>query len=103
MWLEEAHYGHRLWDQQSPWLVFLEFLCVANSAHQAGTMFDFEHSKYSAFEFTAYGRIHLRNILFNNEQLLSRMAKTAGDNASAWKRWLGWMEANAHGLSLIHI
>ena len=25
-WLDEQIWGHRLWDSQSPWLIFLEFL-----------------------------------------------------------------------------
>lgn len=98
MWLEEAHYGHRLWDQQSPWLVFLEFLCVADYAHRTGVLFNEAHSKYSTFHYLGYGRIHLRNILFNNEQRLARAARSNGDSNSAWRVWLDWMEANAHGL-----
>lgn len=97
MWLEEQYWGHRLWDQQSPWLTFLEFLGVAASAHRTGHLFDFDRSQYPS-EYTASGRIHLRNILFNNEQQLGRIADTFGDNSSAWEKWLEWMEANARGL-----
>ncbi len=46
MWLEEKFWGHRLWDQQSPWLTFLEFLCVAASALRNGYLFDFDKSQY---------------------------------------------------------
>jgi hypothetical protein len=97
MWLEERFWGHRLWDQQSPWLTFLEFLCVAASAHSAGHLFNFEKSQYPS-EYYAFGRVHLRNILFNNEQQISRIADSNGDNATAWSKWLTWMEANARGL-----
>ncbi len=97
MWLEEKFWGHRLWDQQSPWLTFLEFLCVGASAYRAGHLFDFEKSQYPS-EYIAYGRVHLRNILFNNEQHISRIAESHGDNATAWAKWLAWIEGNARGL-----
>ncbi|EIF29006.1 hypothetical protein BCh11DRAFT_04434 [Burkholderia sp. Ch1-1] len=97
MWLEEQFWGHRLWDQQSPWLTFLEFLCVAASAYGGGHLFDFDRSQYPS-EYTAFGRVHLRNILFNNEQQIARIADSCGDNATAWDRWLTWIDANARGL-----
>jgi len=97
MWLEEKFWGHRLWDQQSPWLTFLEFLCAAASAHRAGYLFDFDKSQYPS-EYVAFGRVHLRNILFNNEQQISRIAESYGDNSTAWTKWLASIEANARGL-----
>jgi hypothetical protein len=96
MWLEEQHWGHRLWDQ-TPWLVFLEFLGAADSAHNAGHLFDFSKSLYPS-EYNANTRIYLRNILFHNDQLLLRTAQTVGDSAAAWKQWLDWMAENARGL-----
>ncbi len=97
LWLEEQYWGHRLWDQQSPWLVFLEFLCVAESAYRHGHLFDFEKSQYPS-AYSAYGRLHLRNILFNNEQNILRVDAENADSATAWRKWLEWMRDNAHGL-----
>lgn len=97
LWLEEQFWGHRLWDQQTPWLVFLEFLGAAESAHRASTLFAFEHSQYPS-AYSAYTRIHLRNILFRNEQLLFRIAQTIGDSGAAWTQWLKYMSENAGGL-----
>jgi hypothetical protein len=97
LWLEEKYWGHRLWDQQSPWLIFLEFLCVAESAYRNGQLFDFEKSQYPS-SYYAYSRIHLRNVLFNNEQYLLKIDKTYADSATAWRKWLDWMRENAHGL-----
>lgn len=97
LWLEEQYWGHRLWDQQSPWLIFLEFLGVAESAHRLGHLFDFEKSQYpSAYQ--AYARVHLRNILFNNEQSLLRVDTENADSATAWRKWFEWIRENAHGL-----
>lgn len=97
LWLEEKHWGHRLWDQQSPWLVFLEFLCVAESAHKLGDLFDFDESQYPS-PYEAYARLHLRNILFNNEQNLLRLDANNPDSNTAWRTWLEWIDANAQGL-----
>ena len=97
LWLEEQHWGHRLWDQQSPWLVFLEFLSVAESAFRQGQLFNFEKSLYPS-AYSTYGRLHLRNILFNNEQNLLRIDAENADSASAWRTWLEWIRDNAHGL-----
>jgi hypothetical protein len=97
MWLEEKYWGHRLWDAQSPWLTFLEFLCVGASAYRAGHLFDFDRSQYPS-EYYAFGRVHLRNILFNNEQQIGRIADSHGDSATAWSKWLAWIDGNARGL-----
>ena len=97
IWLEEKYWGHRLWDQQSPWLVFLEFLCVAESAHRDGHLFDFERSQYPS-SYRPYARIHLRNILFNNEQFLIQLDRENSDSTSAWFKWLEWMAEHSHGL-----
>lgn len=97
LWLEEQYWGHRLWDQQSPWLVFLEFLCVAESAYRQGHLFDFEKSQYPS-PYATYARLHLRNILFNNEQNLLRIDRENADSNTAWRKWLEWIRDNAHGL-----
>lgn len=97
LWLEEQYWGHRLWDQQSPWLVFLEFLCVAESAHRHGHLFDFEKSQYPS-AYYAYARLHLRNILFNNDQNLLRVDAENADSVTGWRKWLEWIRDNARGL-----
>jgi hypothetical protein len=98
IWLEERYWGHRLWDQQTPWLVFLEFLCVAESAHRQGALFDFQKSQHPVFSYRPYARIHLRNILFNNEQYLLDVDNQNKDSASAWRKWIEWISINSYGL-----
>ena len=39
MWVDEQIWGHRLWDAQSPWLIFLEFLTIAESRHRDHALF----------------------------------------------------------------
>lgn len=36
IWVDEAIWGHRLHDEQSPWLTFLEFLNVLLAEKVAG-------------------------------------------------------------------
>lgn len=96
MWVDEQIWGHRLWDSESPWLLFLEFLCLAEAGLRDGTLLD-EGGVYYPLHFRPYKRMHLRNILFNNEAL-TQIAERFPDNATAWTRWLAWMEDNAKGV-----
>lgn len=94
MWLDEQIWGHRLWDSQSPWLLFLEFLNVAEASLRTGQLFQNGHHPllYKPFK-----RLHLRNILFNNEAL-TRIAERYPDSNSAWNAWLEWMSTTAKGI-----
>lgn len=97
-WVEERYWGHRLWDQQSPWLLFLEFLTVAEHAHRNGELFVTAKAQYP-FSYSPYLRLHLRNILFNGEQKLAELAERVPDSATAWREWLAWMRDQARGLA----
>jgi hypothetical protein len=94
MWIDEQLWGHRLWDSESPWLLFLEFLNVAESSLRAGKLF--QNGDHPLL-FRPHKRLHLRNILFNNEAL-SRIADRCPENNSAWNAWLEWMGTNAKGV-----
>lgn len=68
MWVEETIWCHRLYDEQTPWLAFLEFLNV----------FFYEDSKSRTFEepdgpntlkHKPAKRLYLRNILFNSPRI----------------------------------
>jgi hypothetical protein len=95
IWVDEQIWGHRIWDNQSPWLLFLEFLTVAEACHRDGRLLD-ERGTYYPLLFRPYQRLHLRNILFNNEGLL-QTAERYPDNGLAWAHWLRWMEDHALG------
>lgn len=96
MWLDEQIWGHRLWDAQSPWLIFLEFLTVAEACHSEGRLFD-DQANGSTLQFRPGKRLYLRNILYNNEVILE-IAERVSDDATAWKRWLAWMTENAQAV-----
>jgi len=96
MWVDEAIWGHRLYDEQLPWMVFLEFLNV----------YQFEMGKNRAFEeplglntlkYRAAHRLYLRNILFNNPHC-SEILLAFPHDINRWDEWSKRMKA-ATGLN----
>lgn len=92
LWLDEQIWGHRLWEQD-PWLLFLEFLSVAEASHATGQLFAADATQFP-FSFRPAQRPYLRNLLFNNDKLLE-LADRYPDNETAWTSWLEWMQSNA--------
>lgn len=92
MWLDEQIWGHRLWEQD-PWLLFLEFLSVAEARHAVGQLFSADEPLFP-FSYQPAQHPYLRNLLFNNDKMLE-IADRHPDDATAWATWLKWMEENA--------
>ena len=95
-WIDEQIWGHRLWDSQSAWLLFLEFLTVAEARKREGLLFK-EGNDFALIGFRPAKRMHLRNILFNSDDLVPIDEKFPDSN-TAWKTWLESMEENAIGV-----
>ena len=95
MWIDEQIWGHRIWDSQSHWLVFVEFLCVAEACMREGKLLDPSGALYP-LRFKLYKRMALRNVLFNDESLFQVAARFA-DSGTAWAHWLKGMEDRARG------
>lgn len=95
-WVDERIWGHRIWDNQTPWLIFLEFVGIAESAHREGSLLD-EKGEYYPLLFRPYQRILLRNILYNNH-ILPFILDRYPEDSRAWQEWLSWMEENARGV-----
>jgi hypothetical protein len=93
MLTDEQIWGHRLWHEQTPWLLFLEFLSVAEACYRDGRLLD-EQGRWYPLTFQPNKRLHLRNILFLDNYLF-RVAETYPDNHTAWKTWLQWMDEHA--------
>src|SRR5947208_16250850 len=68
MWVDEAIWGHRLYDEQVPWMVFLEFLNVVHHEADKGRAFT-EPCGLNTLTYRAAHRLYLRNILFNSPRL----------------------------------
>lgn len=88
-WAEEQIWGHRLWYRQTPWLIFLEFLGIAEAMLRKEQLFlsDFS-SPFSTYRL--HQRFALRNLLFNNSELLKIYFSTDTD-ATKWDKWISWM------------
>jgi hypothetical protein len=94
-WLDEQIWGHRLWDSESPWLLFLEFLTVAEACHREGRLL--QEDPRRSLDFKPYKRMYLRNILFNNEDI-EQIDERHSDSRSAWEEWLRVMSDRAFGI-----
>lgn len=93
MWLDEQLWGHRLWDAQSPWLLFLEFLNIADGCRRQSLLLQ-EDSDFAPTSYRPFRRMFLRNILFNNEKI-AELNERFHDSPSAWSAWLKWMSENS--------
>jgi len=91
MWVDEAIWGHRLYDEQLPWMVFLEFLNVFH--HEADKARAFaEPAGLNTLKYRAAHRLHLRNILFNNPHL-AEIRQTYPNDNNRWDEWLKRMKS----------
>jgi hypothetical protein len=91
MWVDEAIWGHRLYDEQSPWMVLLEFLNVFHYELTKGRAFE-EPNGLNTLKYQMAQRLHLRNILFNDPYLAEVRAEFAHDT-NRWDEWLKRMKA----------
>src|SRR5262245_49498309 len=96
MWIDEAIWGHRLHDEQTPWLAFLEFMNVLRSESEAGRAFT-EPGGPNTLRYKPFRRLHRRNVLFNNPRLVA-ILRDYPDDESRWQHWLRDRWKNADGL-----
>ncbi len=96
MWVDEAIWGHRLYDEQTPWLAFLEFLNVLQSEVRNGHAFR-ETNGFNTLEYRPRRYLYLRNVLFNNPRLPAFL-KELPDDDTRWTQWAEYMAKTADGL-----
>ena len=85
MWIDEAIWGHRLYDEQLPWMVFLEFLNVF--LYELGKERALEEPNgLNTLKYRAAHRLYLRNILCNaiNKSVHAWHWLDFGGGASLW-------------------
>jgi hypothetical protein len=99
MWVDEAIWGHRLYDEQTPWLCIMEFLNVLQSEFKEGRAF--QEDNFNSLRYTAYPRMYLRNILFNNPQMELIEKNFHNDNNAQWNKWIDEMNKNSGGLNVV--
>ncbi|MBP2297079.1 hypothetical protein [Azospirillum rugosum] len=94
-WIDEAIWGHRLYDEQTPWLTFLEFLNVLHAEHQSGRAF--REVDLNSLSYRPQLQLRLRNLVFNNPHIMTVLAEDRADDA-AWSIWLEKMTETVGGL-----
>jgi len=97
MWVDEAIWGHRLYDEQLPWMVFLEFLNVFHYEADKNRAFE-EPNGPNTLKYRAAHRLYLRNILFNNPHLLEIRLSYPNDN-NCWDEWLKRIKSGVQGIA----
>lgn len=95
MWVDEAIWGHRLHDEQSPWLTLLEFLGVLHA--EAGQSRALSEPQLNELSYKPQTQLRLRNLLFNNPHIATVLSSNQSDDAM-WSSWLDMMAENAGGL-----
>ncbi len=89
VWVDEAIWGHRFYNDQTPWLVFLEFLSVFRARQLAGRALD-EPRPDDGHEHISYHvprLIPLRKIVFNNPHI-QHIEATGHRDSKKWSSWL---------------
>ena len=94
MWVDEAIWGHRYHDEQTPWLTFLEFLNVFayENARERGLI---EVGGLNTLRYKAARRLELRTILFNNPRIGEVRSLPVADDYK-WRRWAELMGHAVH-------
>ena len=89
VWVDEAIWGHRLYNDQTPWLVFLEFLAIFQSRNSEGHALN-ESRRDGAHETFTYHiprLIPLRQLIFNNPHI-RHLEATLSSDSEQWRSWL---------------
>ncbi|MDZ4867977.1 MAG: hypothetical protein SGI91_11695 [Alphaproteobacteria bacterium] len=95
IWVDEAIWGHRLHDEQTPWLTVLEFFCVLQAEHANGRAL--KEPVINALSYKPQTQLHLRNLVFNNPHIATTLAANLNDEA-AWAMWHAQIKGSAGGI-----
>jgi hypothetical protein len=89
VWVDEAIWGHRLYNDQTPWLVLLEFLAIFKSRDDEGKALKEIRSDGAHEKFTYYipRLIPLRQLVFNNPHI-RHVEDNYHSDKERWQEWL---------------
>jgi len=93
MWVDEAIWGHRLYDEQTPWLIYLEFLNVFVYEDSFDRAFE-EPDGFNTITYAPERRLYLRNMIFNYP--IAKLERITRDNNRDAERWRIWTEEMAN-------
>ncbi len=80
MWVDEAIWGHRLYDEQTPWLTMMEFLGVLHAERSQGRAL--RETSLNGLSYRSQQQLRLRNLLFNNPHIATVRAGDRSDDAT---------------------
>jgi len=96
LWIDEAIWGHRLYDEQTPWMIVLEMLGVLVT--RVGLEPFCEQPEHAGLLYKPVRRLALRMMMFN-APFTDDVARRY-DGAEAWTQWLARMQEEARRLGL---
>lgn len=88
MWVDERIWGHRFHNEQTPWLVLLEFFAVFQARYLKNCALSEErkNGKHEDVRYSIPKQESLRFLVFNNPNLRHIEKKVQG-NKERWKQW----------------
>ena len=89
VWVDEAIWGHRLYNDQTPWLVLLEFLAIFQSRAYENVALNEtrQDNVHEAFLYHIPRLIPLRQLIFNNPHI-QYIENTEHSDVERWDSWL---------------
>lgn len=104
LWLEESIWGHRLYDDQTPWLAVLEFLNVFRSRMALGKALkeEFGPDRHEDIVYDMERMRAVRYLVFNNPYM-RQVEQTVQADGERWKRWLDHVGDNSHKISFDYL
>lgn len=90
IWLEQQIWGHRFYNDQTPWLLLLESLGVMASRHRDKNMeriFSGPGGKHETMSFGMMPKRMLRQILFRDRHIDEIADRQAVSDATMWNLW----------------
>lgn len=95
VWVDEAIWGHRLYNDQTPWLVFLEFLAIFQDRHTKGKALKESRSDgaHETFTYHIPRLTPLRQLVFNNPHI-RYIEENHQTDPERWREWLKTFSAD---------
>lgn len=103
-WVDEAIWGHRFRNDQSPWLLLIELLNICATrltSPDAESMFPArptgapDAGDHESFTYSLPKRMELRHILFRDHRLDEEASHGAPNDAAQWNNWIRQAEVDS--------
>lgn len=88
VWVDEAIWGHRLYNDQTPWLIFLEFLAIFQSRNDERKALNESRpdGAHEAFTYHIPRLVPLRQLIFNNPHI-RYIEENRVTDSEKWRAW----------------